>query len=230
MKLPSAFIIGDSISIGYDPYLHKYLKGKFRYLRKQGAKEALWNTGIQMGANGGDSSLVLKFLCSNHVHKEIPEVDYLLFNCGLHDIKTDPVSKKKQTSLSKYKENILSILQGANKYADRVIWINTTPVNTARHNALCKDFFRYNKDVQTYNRVAQKIMQKNKIPIIDLNSLIRIRGHNAYIDHVHFKEKIYKKQGRHIARFLLEQHYLDVSKKRGLASTTGLSADIPPFR
>lgn len=96
MKSQSIFIIGDSISIGYSPYLQKYLKEKFYFLQKKGIKESLWNHDTLMGANGGDSSLVLKYLNNNHIHQEIPKVDYFLFNCGLHDIKTNTISKKKQ--------------------------------------------------------------------------------------------------------------------------------------
>lgn len=211
MKLPSVFIIGDSISIGYCPYLRKYLKGKFQYSRKRGVKEALWNLDIKMGANGGDSSLVLKYLRGNHSHKEIPEVDYFLFNCGLHDIKTNPISKKKQTPLLKYGKNLLLILQKLNRFADHVIWINSTPVNDTRHNTRCKDFFRYNKDLLVYNSVAKNIMQKHNIPIIDLYSFTRKCGHNLFTDHIHFKKTIYLKQSIYIARFLLKQHHLNVT-------------------
>lgn len=207
MKLPSAFIIGDSISIGYDPYLKKYLNGKFRYSRKQGAKEANWNLDMPMCANGGDSSLVLKYLRGNHIHKEIPNVDYFLFNCGLHDIRTGTVLKRKQIPLLSYRINLCLIIQEINKFANHIIWINSTPIEDARHNSLCKDFFRYNDDVLLYNNEARIIMQKFNIPIIDLYSFTLLCGQNPYSDHVHFKETIYQKQSKFIARCLIEQHY-----------------------
>ncbi|MFA5828058.1 MAG: SGNH/GDSL hydrolase family protein [Candidatus Shapirobacteria bacterium] len=211
MKLPSVFIVGDSISIGYDPYLRKYLKGKFWYSRKLGTKETFWNPGTPMSANGGDSSLVLKYLQNNHKHKEIPKVNYLLFNCGLHDIKTNPITEKKQITISRYRENLRLILQKANKFTNYIVWVNSTPVNDTWHNTRCKDFSRYNKDVLEYNCAAKKIMQKHKIPTIDLYSLTLKFGQNLYTDHIHFKKTIYQKLGRYIAFFLYKQHHLNIT-------------------
>lgn len=204
MKLSSVFVIGDSISIGYWPYLCEYLKGSFRCLRKKGVKEALWNLNIPMGVNGGDSSLVLNYILNNHIHKEIPKVDCFLFNCGLHDIKTFYFNKK-QISLRKYKKNLCLIIKDASKFAKRIFWINSTPIDDIRHNTLFKDFFRYNKDVVKYNNMAEKIMKKYNIPVIDLYSFTLNCGQNIYTDHVHFKKPICKKQAKYIASFLFKE-------------------------
>jgi GDSL-like lipase/acylhydrolase family protein len=211
-KLPSIFILGDSISIGYSRYLCEYLKGKFRCSRKKGLKEFLWNSETQRGANGGDSSFVLNYLCNNHKHKEILKVDYFLFNCGLHDIKADFILKKKQISLSNYKKNLCLILKEVNKFSKHIIWVNSTPIDDTKHNnGKNKYFFRYNKNLIEYNNVAKKIMEKNNIPIIDLYSFTKKCGDNIYIDHVHLKKRIYKKQGKYIAKFLLEQDRLNTT-------------------
>lgn len=210
MRLPTVFIIGDSISIGYDFYLRKYLKGKFRYSRKQGNNEVIWNNDIPMGANGGDSSVVLKYLYGNYAHKEIYKVDYLLFNCGLHDIKIDPLKNDKQIPLSKYINNLRLILQIVNKYAHHIIWINTTPVDNYRHNTRQKDFYRFNEDVTEYNTAAELIMHENNIPIIDIYSFTLRCGQKLYTDHIHFKQTVCKNQAKYIARYLLEQYHLNV--------------------
>ena len=83
------YVLGDSISIGYGPFLESYLKGMIEYSRKQGEEEALLNLDNPQGANGGDSSMVLSFLKSKAEAGGI-DADLLLLNCGLHDIKTDP--------------------------------------------------------------------------------------------------------------------------------------------
>ena len=56
------YIIGDSISIHYGPYLQTYLDGVMEYSRKEGEEEALLNLDNPQGANGGDSAMVLSFL------------------------------------------------------------------------------------------------------------------------------------------------------------------------
>ena len=88
---PLVFVIGDSIAMGYGPFLEQYLAPSFRYASKRGGQEAMRALGLPVHGNGGDSSQVLKYLVSNDVRDEIPATDYLL-NCGLHDIRTAPAS------------------------------------------------------------------------------------------------------------------------------------------
>ncbi|NLF38107.1 SGNH/GDSL hydrolase family protein, partial [bacterium] len=83
----SIYILGDSISLHYGPYLKEYVRGVFAYARKEGDEEAMLNLDKPQGANGGDSSMVLAFLEGKAAHGGI-KADYLLVNCGLHDIKT----------------------------------------------------------------------------------------------------------------------------------------------
>jgi len=47
-------------------------------------------------------------------------------------------------------------------------------------------------------------MDKNGIPIIDLFTFTEKFGRKAYIDHVHFNDRVREKQADFIARFLLE--------------------------
>lgn len=61
MKL---YVIGDSISIQYGPYLEADFRGVMGYPRKEGEEEALLNLDIPQGANGGDSSMVHAFLAA----------------------------------------------------------------------------------------------------------------------------------------------------------------------
>ena len=87
MSLPSCYVIGDSISIQYGPYLEAALAGTWQYARKEGDAEARLNLDIPIGANGGDSGRVLGFLSSWADSVTAPIYDLMLINCGLHDIK-----------------------------------------------------------------------------------------------------------------------------------------------
>ena len=60
--LPEVFLIGDSISMYYGPYLQKYLAGSYTLLRKEDNGHAADNLDIPTGANGGDSHMVLQYL------------------------------------------------------------------------------------------------------------------------------------------------------------------------
>ena len=56
------FLIGDSISIEYTPYLKEDIKDFANLERKEDDGTALKNLDVPMGANGGDSQMVLDYL------------------------------------------------------------------------------------------------------------------------------------------------------------------------
>ena len=123
MKL---YVIGDSISIQYGPYLKAYLKGVVEYARKEGEESAMDNLDDPKGANGGDSDMVLTFLKSKAKLGGI-DTDLLLINCGLHDIKTKPGSNICQTTVDKYRANLESIICVSKQLNCFMIWVRTTP-------------------------------------------------------------------------------------------------------
>jgi len=191
------FVIGDSISVHYGPSLEKYLHGFCKYERRGGAKEAMQNLDIPAGSNGGDSSMVLTYLQA----KKRIDADYLLLNCGLHDIKTNPTSGKKQIPLEEYKRNLQNIINFASTMPIKLIWIRTTPCDEAVHNNENSGFYRFASDCNAYNQAADEIMSNSEIPIIDLHTftLNLAQGAELYCDHVHFPEHIREKQGAFIA-------------------------------
>src|SRR5580658_3164656 len=99
------YVIGDSISVQYGPYLQSYLKGFLEYSRKEAEEEAALHLDNPQGAGGGDSSMVLSFLKAKVPAHGI-DADFVLLNCGMHDIKTDPTSGTKQVPLQRYEENL----------------------------------------------------------------------------------------------------------------------------
>ncbi|MBN1445210.1 MAG: SGNH/GDSL hydrolase family protein [Candidatus Omnitrophica bacterium] len=199
--MKKVYVIGDSISISYGPYLEKYLKGVMAYSRKEGVDKALQNLDAAMGANGGDSSNVLAFL-EYKLNSGGIEADLMLFNCGLHDIKTDPATGKKQVPVEKYRENLNRIIEIAAKLKIEPVWIRTTPCDEKVHNKKNSSFYRFSADCNEYNAAADEIMRKRKVPVIDLYTLTFNLGSDIYCDHVHFNESIREKQGAFIAGWL----------------------------
>ena len=195
------YVIGDSISIQYGPYLKSYLNDKIEYSRKEGEEEALLDLDNPQGANGGDSRMVLSFLQAILKTNKI-EGNHILLNCGLHDIKTDPTTKKQQISIEEYQKNLTTIVNLVESKKQKLIWIRTTPCDDKTHNSIDSKFHRYSKDCFNYNDVADKIMLQAKIPIIDLYSFTLKQGPDLYCDHVHFHEFIREKQGAFIAGWL----------------------------
>ena len=220
--LPEVFLIGDSISMYYGPYLQKYLAGSYTLLRKEDNGHAADNLDIPTGANGGDSHMVLQYL---QIKERDPAFrpDILLLNCGLHDIKRDPVTKKIQVDSSSYRRNLEAIYDITRKLGIRLVWINTTPVDDERHNSRSKSFYRYAADVAAYNAIAGEVWRAHKVPQIDLFGFTTNIGAAAhYIDHVHYDEAARALQAAFICGNL-----------RAFTSTAGSGAaagPVIPFR
>ena len=152
----SLFVIGDSISIQYGPYFKKMIEHRFHYDRKRGEEEALANLDRPVGANGGDSGMVLEYL-KGEQERDV-RYDLLLINCGLHDVKTDPLTRKKQVPLEQYLDNLKQIVRIAKECAQAMIWIRTTDAVENIHNHPQSTFLRFHEDVAAYNAAADAIM------------------------------------------------------------------------
>ncbi len=189
------FVLGDSISIYYGPYLEQYLKGFLEYDRK-GKNLEHGDLNNKSGINGGDSSHVLDFI------KQTPvEYDILLVNCGLHDIKTQ--NYKRQIDEKTYEENLNELVSFVLRKNKKMVWVNTTPVDDEIHKKLCTSFSRTNNDVIIYNNIANKVMNNYKIPIIDLNGFIKNLPQPLFADHVHYIDEVCNLQAAFIAGNIL---------------------------
>lgn len=200
MNKETVFVIGDSISLNYGPYLEDMIKSKYNYGRKSDLEDAMEDLDKPRGANAGDSSMVLDYL-KEEDDKGV-KYEIVLLNCGLHDIRVDRDTKKIQIDEEDYKKNLNEVIGLANKMAKKVFWITTTPVNDEIHNKRKVGFLRYNKDVLKYNKIADEIMIENGVSSIDLYTFTSTLGKDIYKDHVHFKEDIAKMQSSFIAGYL----------------------------
>lgn len=225
-KLPGLFMLADSISIHYGPYLERFLTGQYACDRKgrellelpSFASEAESGAGIlaRLDAldpgipelNGGDSRAVLAYL-----RQRPPKCDVLLLNCGLHDLKVDPASRARQVPLDEYGRNLNEILVLARRCAPQVVWVRTTPVDDAVHNRLKTDFQRFNADVLSYNAVADACIRSAGVTSVDLYGFTcclaagEPGGLAALIaDHIHFTHSTRRLQAAYLAGRLEALH------------------------
>ena len=178
------YVLGDSISIQYGPYLEQALRGTLAYARKEDGDGALLDLDNPQGANGGDSSMVRAFLEARARSGGI-DADLLLLNCGLHDIKADPISMEKQTPLERYRENLQAILELVAGMGLDLIWVRTTPCDENVHNHPGMAFHRFAADCATYNQAADEVMAAANVPGIDLHTFTLNQGPDHNCDHVH---------------------------------------------
>jgi lysophospholipase L1-like esterase len=196
--------LGDSIGVGYRDYLREFLNDT-EVLTKEGEGEALKDLNIPTGANCGDSGMLFRYLELEDRKGALKGFDAVMFNCGLHDIKWYTNLKRNQVGREDYEENLkktIKLLKNAGiKY---MAFINSTPVYDEIHNPLYLDdskiqVFRSGEELSAYNNIAQRVMDAERIPVIDLYSFSVSMGKGAICDHVHYHPENSRLQAAYIA-------------------------------
>jgi lysophospholipase L1-like esterase len=205
-NLPKLFLVGDSISIYYTPYLETDVSNHYKFSRKTSpAPETIAEQLSDPNVQGGNSRMVLEYLEKRYSESNFAP-DIVLINTGLHDIKRIPQTNVVAIASTEYRTNLEKIISLVRKHHGRIIWISTTPVDDARHNALSKEFFRYDRDVVQYNDIANNVFTRAGVPIIDLYTFTKQLGPSHYIDHVHWDEITRVQQAAYIAGFISSLH------------------------
>ncbi len=180
--LPNVLIIGDSISIGYTPFVREMLKYRANVYRPMMDDEKPENCeGTTKGVQNTDRWI------------RNTKWDVIHFNFGLHDIKhVDPVTGEnsnnpkhpQQAPLKKYKQNLEIIVEKLKATGAKLIFATTTPYPDVVEGPLRKPGMPVK-----YNREAVKIMNKNNIIINDLYAFMLPRMSELQLpNNVHFKE------------------------------------------
>jgi lysophospholipase L1-like esterase len=167
-----------------------------------GAPLASHNLDVPTGSNGGDSAMVLAYLQARHKRSPI-QADVLLLNCGLHDIKTDPATGRRQVDLPQYIENLEKIMEVSRTMKLQVIWVRITPVIDSVHNSRKGiAFFRHARDVHDYNEAADAIMARHQAPVVNLHDFSRHFIPEEFVDHVHYNSRAQELQAAFISGHL----------------------------
>lgn len=167
---PRVLILGDSISIGYTPYVQKMMEDEAVVLRpmRANSKRAENCSGTTYGVQ--------------HVERWLKidggDWDVIHFNWGLHDMKReDPKTKQasrnpdhpRQADVEAYEKQLRAIVQKLKQTDAELIFCTTTPVPTG------VSPHRDTTDPAKYNAVAAKIMKEHDIAINDLYTFANSR-------------------------------------------------------
>ena len=182
-KLPNILILGDSISIGYFPFVKELMEGKAvvsRPFKEDGSPENCQGT-----MNGVEN--IERWIGSTRW-------DLIHFNFGLHDLKhVDPETGKNskdpthplQADPKQYKKNLEVIVEKLKTTGAKLIYATTTPYPDEVNGPL-RDPGMPGK----YNKVALKVMKKNGIMVNDLYTFVLPRMEELQRpNNVHFTEK-----------------------------------------
>ena len=178
-------IIGDSISIGYTPFVKELLK-----------YTAIVTRPVYEDGNDENCQGTINGVANIDRWLGKTKWDIVHFNFGLHDIKhVDPKTGEGsnnpkhplQAELKIYKKNLEFIVQKLKATSARLIFATTTPYPGRTANPL-----RDPGMPAKYNREAIKIMNKNKIVINDLYTFMLPRLTELQLpENVHFTPEGY---------------------------------------
>ncbi len=191
-ELPRILLIGDSISIGYTPFVQAHLKGRAIVEHNPGNAQ---HTGTGLAK----------------LDEWIGEKDWdiIHFNWGLWDLcyrhpdselygHRDKVNGSLTHTVDQYKVNLDSIVTRLKKLSDaKLIFVTTTYVPP-------EEAGRFTADPLRYNRAAFSVMEKHGVEVNDIYAYSREvhREHGLGPDDVHFTEAGYAALSRPLATYL----------------------------
>lgn len=204
-NLPNVLILGDSISIGYTPFVKELLAGKANVTRP------MLENGEPENCEGTTKGIknIVRWLTITGVGNSGSQWDIIHFNFGLHDIKhVDPVTGEnsnnpkhpQQAELGEYKKNMEAIVNELKKTTASLIFATTTPYPDKVDGPL-----RDPGMPAKYNKAAVKIMNKNGVTINDLYAFMLPSMNEMQLpENVHFKPEGYKALANKVAERILE--------------------------
>jgi lysophospholipase L1-like esterase len=191
-KQKKILIIGDSISMGYTPYVWKFFQGKALVTHNPG--------------NGQHTGTGLEKI-EEWIGDE--EWDLIQINWGLWDLayrhpdskaygNRDKVNGKITFTVEEYVANLDQLITKIKKISDaKLVFVTTTYVPL-------EEVGRVSSDVEIYNSAAKEVMKRHGVPINDIYSAsIDIhKEHGQGIADVHYSEKGNAELGKLVVDFL----------------------------
>lgn len=164
-ELPKVLLLGDSISIGYHPFVVEFLEGKAHVSRP------MFEDGKPENCQGTTHG-------RKHIDRWIGNTswDLIHFNFGLHDLKhVDPVTGKnsqdpnhpRQAEPLQYEQNLEQLTRRLKATGAQLMFATTTPYPKELSGPR-----RTYGDAEIYNEIALKIMTQNDVPVNDLYAFV----------------------------------------------------------
>jgi isoamyl acetate esterase len=169
------YLLGDSIRLGYQPFVTAALEGR---------------AVVDGPPANCESSRVLRSRLSAWV-SDRPDIVHV--NCGLHDVRYDPGAEQPCVDIAEYGANVEAILKDLEALGiGRIVWASTTPVDDSRNGK--RPSRRWNVDIDRYNAVARKIAGSCGAAYNDLHVAVRSQGTTGLLrdDGVHFTQLGYE--------------------------------------
>ncbi|RBP45108.1 acyl-CoA thioesterase-1 [Roseimicrobium gellanilyticum] len=177
-------ILGDSISIGYTPFVQKMLADEMVVLRPMRGDKPENCSGTTSGVANIDRWLQI----------DGGKWDVIHFNWGLHDLKhvkpdgktSDLATDPPQATVEVYEKNLREIVAKLKATGAKLIFCTTTPVPEGSMKV-----YRTDADAVKYNAAALQVMKENGIAVNDLYAFAKPQLQKIQIQpaNVHFTKE-----------------------------------------
>ena len=182
------FLIGDSIRMGYEPFVRQNLEGKAEIYSPP--------------ENCRFTQYTLRYLHEWTATVPADEIDLVHWNNGLWDI-NQLYGDENLTPLDVY---IAFLRRIANRIKilmpkAQIIFALTTPVIEEQNNPVS---VISNNDINKYNDAASRLMAELNIPVNDLYGAASTFPQSLYRDRLHFTEEGYKLLADHVTDMCIQ--------------------------
>ncbi|MFB9054816.1 SGNH/GDSL hydrolase family protein [Formosa undariae] len=189
--LPDVLIIGDSISLGYTPFVRKALKDKANVVHNKGNAQHSGYGLEQIDEWIGDKKW-----------------DVIQFNWGLWDLcyrnpesknqgNRDKVNGKVTFTLEEYEHNLEALVVRLKETDAKLIFVTTSYVPEG-------ELGRIVKSDKAYNKVAKKVMKKYGVTVNDINKISKKihKDHGAGPKDVHYTKEGYEQLSQPVVKII----------------------------
>jgi hypothetical protein len=195
-------LLGDSISIGYTPFVQQALEGRAQVVRPTRGENSERPENCA-GTNNGVEHL------ERWLTLEGGEWDVIHFNFGLHDLKrvhadtgknSNDADAPHQASPERYEAQLRAIVTRLKTTGARLVFATTTPVPTGELRP-----YRAPADALEYNRIAVQVMADERVEVNDLFGFLMQREPSLLRPgDVHFSEVGSRELGERVALAILD--------------------------
>ena len=186
-------LLGDSIRIGYQPFVEKELAGIAN----------VW-------APDENCQTTDNIIYNLHGWIKDQAPDLVHINAGLHDIRTLNYDSNPGETIVKpahYRDNLETIFSWIRKNVGcKIIWASTTPVIDEKVKARNGSYTRYDVDIQKINKIAGTVAKKFDVPVNDLYSFVKqeIGEGGMKKDGIHYQDTASEKLGGQVVAKIIE--------------------------
>lgn len=193
--MKKVLLLGDSIRMGYDDYVKKFLKGKCEVY-------------YDAEDNGRFASYTL--WQANQFFRT-DKFDVVHWNNGYWDMNVEAPMTEAMHPVDEYVHYLKRIIKEIRRNGAEIIYATCAPIGDAgssKDNSGTRQVIFYDNDsVIKYNDAAKKLMAEENITVNDLYSVLYNKEKNFYKceDHLHLTEEGYRLCAENAAKLILEK-------------------------